>query len=60
MSGFFFFLGVKMRDLRFVRVLCVCKVIAYCLGFFFQLDVVLETNKSAIKVLEAVQKRLSQ
>jgi len=53
--------GVKMRDLRlvglFIASIKCCLLIVWVL---FQLDVVLETNKSAIRVLEAVQKQLSQ
>ena len=51
-----------MRDLRLVGFFIAASR-KYCLlivWVFFQLDVVLETNKSAIRVLEAVQKQLSQ
>ena len=37
----------------------ICGTCFYWL-YALQLDVVLETNKSAIRVLEAVQKKLSQ
>ena len=37
-----------------------CYVFPLLLFVCVQLDVVLETNKSAIRVLEAVQKKLSQ
>ena len=48
-----------MRDSRFVCDYYIHGMCFYCFTAV-QLDVVLETNKSAIRVLEAVQKKLSQ